>query len=75
MIQRLLKYAVSLSAGVCTIDAQVCAVHVQTGIAGQERDGAHEVLGAAHLTDRNQGSPLLLKLWVVIKDLLGAARL
>jgi len=67
------QHAASLSAGVCTIDAQVSAIHVQTGIAGQERDGAHEILRAAHLTDRNEGSPLLLELWVIIEDLLGAA--
>ena len=54
------------------LDAQLSAGHVAGGVGEQECDGAHEVLGPAHLALRNEGDPLLGELGVVIEDLLGA---
>ena len=62
-----------LSARVRSINTQVGAVHVQAGVARKERDGAHQILRASHLTHGDKGSPLLLQLWVIVKDLLGTA--
>jgi hypothetical protein len=49
-------------------------VDVETGITRQESDCAHEILRAAHLSDGNQRSPLLLELWVVIENLLSPTK-
>jgi hypothetical protein len=57
---------------VAAVDAQLGAGHVTGGVGEQECDGAHEVLGPAHLALRDEGDPLLGKLGVVVKNLLGA---
>lgn len=57
---------------VTAVDAQLGAGHVTGGVGEQECDGAHEVLGSAHLALRDEGNPLLGELGVVIEDLLGA---
>ena len=62
-----------LRARVRSINTKIGAVHVQAGDAREERDGAHQILRASHLTHGDKGSPLLLQLWVIVKDLLGAA--
>lgn len=74
IIQNFPYPSVELSARVCSINSQICAIHVQAGIAGQECNRAHEILWASHLAHWDERSPLLLKLWVVIENLLGAAR-
>ena len=67
------RLRLSLSARVRSINAKVGAVHVQAGVTREERDGAHQILRASHLTHGDEGSPLLLQLWIVVKDLLGTA--
>jgi hypothetical protein len=62
----------ALRDGVAAVDAQLGAGHVTGGVGEQECDGAHEVLGPAHLALRDEGDPLLGELGVVIEDLLGA---
>lgn len=49
--------------------------NIGAGIAGQEGDGTHQVLRASHFTDGDQRSPLLLQIWVVVKNLLGSVAL
>jgi hypothetical protein len=62
----------ALRDGVAAVDAQIGAGHVTGGVGEQECDGAHEVLGSAHLALRDEGDPLLGELGVVVEDLLGA---
>jgi hypothetical protein len=62
-----------LGARVRSINPEVGAVHVQAGVTRQERDSTHQILRASHLTHGDKGSPLLLQLWVIVKDLLGTA--
>jgi hypothetical protein len=59
------------SARVRSINTEVGAVHVQAGITREERNSAHQILRASHLTHGDKGSPLLLQLWVIVEDLLG----
>lgn len=57
---------------VTTINAELGAGHVAGGVGKEEGDGAHEVLGLAHLALRDEGDPLLGELGVLVEDLLGA---
>jgi hypothetical protein len=59
---------------VATVNTQLGAGHVARSIGEEEGDGAHEVLGLAHLALRNERDPLLGELGVVVEDLFGAAR-
>lgn len=59
---------------VATVDTEIGTSHVASGVTGQERDGAHEVLGTTHLALGNKAGPLVGELGVVIEDLLGAVR-
>ena len=63
---------VHLGDSVTTVDAKVGTSHVAGRVTEQESDSAHQVLRAAHFTLRNQRSPLLGELWVVIENLFGA---
>ena len=56
---------------VATVDAQLGAGHVAGGVGEKEGDGAHEVLGLAHLALGDERDPLLGELGVLIEDLLG----
>lgn len=47
--------------------------YVKTSVTGKEGDGTHEIFRSSHLSNGNQGRPLLLELWVVIENLLGPA--
>ena len=49
--------------------------HVETSIACQEDNCAHEVFRSTHLTDRNERGPLTLKLRIVVKNLLRAIQI
>ena len=49
--------------------------NVGTRVTRQEGDGTHQVLRTSHLTNGNERSPLLLKVWVVVENLLGATTL
>ena len=60
-----------LGDGVSAVDTDISACHVQTGIAGEKRDGSHEVFRYTHLADWDQASPLLRKSRVVVENLLG----
>lgn len=70
-LRRLISH---LSDGVTTIDAEVGASDIVGGIGQQESHGAHEILGRAHLSLGYERGPLLLEVWVVVKDLLGAVK-
>jgi hypothetical protein len=59
-----------LRVGVASVHAEVCTSHVGAGVAGQEGDGTHEVLGPSHLTLRDERRPLARQLGVVFEDLL-----
>lgn len=61
----------SLSKSVTAVDADVGAGHVCAGIRQQECDGTHKIDGLAHLTLRDKRGPLLLEVWLFVKDLLG----
>ena len=45
-------------------------IDVKTGVTGKERNSTHQILGTSHLTNGDKRSPLLLKIWVIVKDLL-----
>jgi hypothetical protein len=65
---------IRLRDSVATVNTQLGAGHVARSIGEEEGDGAHEVLGLAHLALRNERDPLLGELGVVVEDLFGAAR-
>ncbi|KAG7058227.1 short chain dehydrogenase [Colletotrichum scovillei] len=73
----LIEYADRTRGGLCdgvtAINAEVRTRDVERGIRQQESDGSHKVLGLTHLALGNQRSPLLLEVWVVVKNLLGSA--
>lgn len=60
-----------LSNSVATVNTQISTGNIVGCVGQQERDWAHQVLGRAHLTLRNQRGPLLLEVWVVVHDALG----
>jgi len=62
----------ALRDGVTAVDAQLGTGHVPGSVGEQECDGAHEVLGPAHLALWDEGDPLLGELGVVVENLLGA---
>lgn len=64
--------AASLCDRVSAIDTQIRTCNVLTGVAGQERDCAHQVFWNTHLADGDQACPLLGEGRVVVEDLLGA---
>jgi hypothetical protein len=61
-----------LGQSVTAVDAEVRAGDVPRGIAEQEGDGAHEVLGAAHFALRDEAGPFLGEDGVFVEDFLGA---
>lgn len=61
-----------LGQGVSTINTEIRARDVLGGIAKQERHGTHQVLGRPHLSNGDEGGPLITKLGVLIEDLTGA---
>lgn len=60
--------------GVAAVDTKVSTGDVAGRVRQQERQGAHEVLGPAHLALGDERNPLLPEVWVVVEYLLGAAR-
>lgn len=46
--------------------------NVGTSVAREKSDSTHQILRTAHLSNGDERSPLLLKRWVVVKDLLGS---
>jgi hypothetical protein len=56
---------------VAAVDAQVCSSDVLRGIGKEECDWTHEVDGLAHLSLRDQRSPLALQIRIVVQNLLG----
>jgi len=78
-----------LSASVRAVDAQIRALtlsayarnqdkstyrNIKTCVTRQESHSTHEVLWSSHLTNGDKRSPLLLEIWVVVEDLLGATK-
>lgn len=59
-----------LGDGVATIHTQVRPRDIARGIAEQERDRTHQVLGPAHLALWDQARPLLRQFWIIVEDLL-----
>lgn len=57
---------------VATVNTELGAGHVAGGVGEEEGDGAHEVLGLAHLALRDERDPFLGELGVLVEDLLGA---
>lgn len=63
-----------LRQGVAAVDAEVRTGDVLGRVAEQEGDGAHEVFGGTHLTDGDEGGPLVAELGVFIENFAGAIR-
>lgn len=61
-----------LGDSVTAVNTEVGTSDISSRIRQQESHGSHEVFWTTHLALRNQTGPLLGKLWVVIKNLLGA---
>lgn len=61
-----------LRGGVATVNAQLSTGHVAGSVGEEEGDGAHEVLGLAHLALGDERDPLLGELGVLVEDLLCA---
>lgn len=51
---------------VATVNAQLGTSHVARGVGEEEGDGAHEVLGLAHLALGDERDPLLGELGVLV---------
>jgi len=49
---------------------QISSSNIVRRIRKQVDDGAHKILRGTHLTLRNQGDPLRLKIWVIVQNLL-----
>jgi len=62
--------ACRLGDGVAAVDANVGARDILRRVGQQEGDGAHEVLGLAHLALGDERGPLLLEVGVLVEDLL-----
>lgn len=60
-----------LGDSVTAVNTEVGTSDISSRIRQQESHGSHEVFWTTHLALRNQTGPLLGKLWVVIKNLLG----
>lgn len=58
------------SAGIPPINPQIRPRNIAARIRQQKRHRAHQVLGLAHLSLRNQARPLFLQIRVVIENLL-----
>lgn len=65
---------IRLRGRVTTVNAELGASHVAGGIGEEEGDGAHEILGLAHLALGDEGDPLLGELGVLVENLLGATK-
>lgn len=63
-----------LGDSVATVDTDISTSDVLAGVGEEEGDGAHQILGLAHLALRNQGRPLAVQVWVLVQDLLGEGR-
>lgn len=59
-----------LCASVTAVNAEIRAGDVLAGIGEQEGHRPHEILGHSHLALRDERSPLLLEVRVVVKNLL-----
>ena len=55
-----------LRGGVATVNAQLSTGHVAGSVGEEEGDGAHEVLGLAHLALGDERDPLLGELGVLV---------
>lgn len=60
--------------GIAAVDTKVSTGDVGGRVRQQEGQGAHEILGLAHLALRDERNPLLPEVRVVVEDLLGAVR-
>lgn len=65
---------ICLGGGVTTVNTELSASDILGGITKQEGDSTHEVLGGSHFADGDQRSPLLVKLWVLVKNLASQSR-
>ena len=74
MFMRLGGKLPALRASVASVNTKVRTRYVQAGIACEEHGRAHEILGTAHLTHRNERCPLALELWVFVEDLFSPVR-
>lgn len=59
-----------LGDSIATVDTEIGAGHVLAGVGQEEGDGAHEVLGLAHLALGDERGPLLAQVRVLVEDLL-----
>jgi hypothetical protein len=68
-VKRLKGKDSGLGNGVASVDSQLCTRDVSRSVAEQESDSAHEILGSAHLSLRDEGSPLPVQLGVFVENL------
>lgn len=61
-----------LSKGIATIDTEFSTGDVPGGITQKEGDCTHEVFGSPHLANRNERSPLIAEVGILIQDLAGS---
>ena len=61
-----------LGQGVSAINTEIRARDVPGSIAKEERYGTHQVLGRPHLSNGDEGGPLITELGILIQDLTGA---
>ena len=73
-MQRFFHIFCRLCDSVTTVHTEIGAGHVASCVGKKEGDSAHQIFWASHLTLWDEAGPLLRQFWVVVKDLLGAAK-
>jgi hypothetical protein len=62
----------SLGQSVSTVDTEIRTSNVLGCVTEEKGHGAHQVFGSAHLSDRNEGRPLVSQIRPFIEDFAGS---